>query len=103
MWNCLKLYGILCYNINKKIKTKKMDKNMRSMIPAGAKETLLDLIDEITISLDELRECEKTGTLGLYGEGSKAAFVQMLEFIQQRWEEAEQAGLDFDIESEFPV
>ncbi len=75
----------------------------RSMIPAPAKETLLDLIDEITMALEDLRDGELRGEVDRYGEGAKAAFVQMLEFIQQRWDEAEEHGLDFDIEAEFPV
>ena len=75
----------------------------RSMVPAGAKETLLDLIDEITASLEELQKSEEAGELDLYGEGAKAAFVQLLEFIQQRWEEGYNQGLNFDIEERFPV
>lgn len=80
-----------------------MDKMKRSMIPVNARQTLVDLIDEITVSLDELQDEEYSGSLGLYGEGSKAAYVHMLEFIQQRWEESEEEGLDFDIEAHFPV
>ena len=73
------------------------------MISVGARETLLDLIDEITVSLEELQKCEESGELDLYGEGAKAAFVQILEFVQQRWDEGPDQGLDFDIEEHFPV
>ncbi len=80
-----------------------MDKIRRSMIPTDAKEALLDLVDEITISLDDLQHKEHQGELDLYGEGLKAAYVHVLEFIQQRWKDSEEAGLDFDIETLFPV
>lgn len=80
-----------------------MYQKKRSMISVGAKETLLDLIDEITVSLEELQKCEESGELDLYGEGAKAAFVQVLEFVQQRWDEGPDQGLDFDIEEHFPV
>ena len=72
----------------------------RSMIPAEARETLLD---EITSSLEELQNSEESGELDLYGEGAKAVYVELLEFIQQRWKESEEQGLDFDIEERFPV
>ena len=75
----------------------------RSMIPAEARETLLDLIDEITSSLEELQNSGESGELDLYGEGAKAVYVELLEFIQQRWKESEEQGLDFDIEERFPV
>ena len=73
----------------------------RSMIPADARETLLDLIDEITVSLEELQDSEEAGELNLYGEGAKSVYVEVLEFIQQRWEESEEHGLDFDIEEKY--
>ena len=80
-----------------------MKEGMRSMVPASARETLLDLIDEITISLEELQAREESGELDGYGVGIKTAQVQVLEFIQQRWEEAFDEGLDFNIEKKFPV
>ena len=75
----------------------------RSMIAADAKETLLDLIDEVTIALEELQEDEVRGELNEYGEGAKAVYVQMLAFIRERWEESEEIGLDFNIEERFPI
>ena len=75
----------------------------RSMIAADAKETLLDLLDEVTIALEELQEDEVRGELNEYGEGAKAVYVQMLEFIRERWEESEEIGLDFNIEERFPI
>ncbi len=75
----------------------------RSMIATDAKETLLDLIDEVTIALEELQEDEVRGELNEYGEGAKAVYVQMLEFIRERWEESEEIGLDFNIEERFPI
>ena len=75
----------------------------RSMITADAHMTMLDLIDEVTIALEELQENEIQGKLDLYGEGSKAAYVHILEFIRERWEESEENGLDFNIEEQFPV
>ena len=80
-----------------------MKNRSRCMIPAEARETLLDLIDEITSSLEELQSSEESGELDLYGEGAKAVYVELLEFIQQRWKESEEQGLDFDIEERFPV
>ena len=94
----------ICYNIlREKSRNTKMDKMKRSMIPVNARQTLVDLIDEITASLEELQKSEEAGELDLYGEGAKAAFVQLLEFIQQRWEEGYDQGLNFDIEERFPV
>ncbi len=75
----------------------------RSMVATDAQETLEDLIDEITIALEELQESEMNNQLGLYGEGEKAAYVHMLGFIQQRWKDSEKFGLDYDIERRFPV
>lgn len=75
----------------------------RSMIAADSHVTLLDLIDEVTIALEELQESEIQGQLDLYGEGAKAAYVHILEFIRERWEESEDNGLDFNIEEQFPV
>ena len=75
----------------------------RSMIATDAKETLLDWIDEVTIALEELQEDEVRGELNEYGEGAKAVYVQMLEFIRERWEESEEIGLDFNIEERFPI
>ena len=97
----------MCYNvyaiIQRNGRSMKMAKIRRSMIPAESRETLLDLIDEITVTLEELQASERKGTLCPYGEGSKAAYVHVLEFIQQRWSESEEAGLGFNIEEEFPV
>ena len=80
-----------------------MKETIRSMIPADARETLLDLIDELTISLEDLQRREECGELDLYGVGIKTAQVQLLELIQQRWEESFEVGLDFDIEERFPI
>ena len=75
----------------------------RSMIAVGAEETLLDLIDEITMSLEELQDEEFEVRLGVYGEGSEAGCVEILEFIRERWEDSERNGLDFDMEAKFPI
>ncbi len=83
----------LCYNMSMQ----------RSMVATDAKETLLDLIDELTIALEDLQKQEIRGELDLYGEGAKAVYVQMLEFIRERWEESEANGLDFNIEERFPI
>ena len=80
-----------------------MKPRVYSMIQTDARETLLDLIDEITLALEDLQQEERRGRLNMYGEGEKTAFVQMLEFIQQRWEESDAQGLDYDIEEIFPV
>ena len=80
-----------------------MKPRVYSMIQTDARETLLDLIDEITLALEDLQQEERRGRLNMYGEGEKTAFVQMLEFIQQRWEESDEQGLDYDIEEVFPV
>ncbi len=80
-----------------------MKAHRRSMKPASARETMLDLIDELTISLEELQQREEAGDLDAYCAGIKTAQVQLLEFIQQRWEDSFDEGLDFNIEERFPV
>ena len=64
---------------------------------------LLSIIFLLSCALEKLQKSEEAGELALYGEGAKAAFVQLLEFIQQRWEEGYNQGLNFDIEERFPV
>ena len=73
------------------------------MQPANARETLLDLIDEIMCSLEEVQTLENNNTCHSFDKGRKFMLVQLLEFIQHRWEESQEVGLDFDIELFFPV
>ena len=70
----------------------------------SAEDTLLLLIDQITIALEELQG-EQNATGGpkdMFVDGAKNAYVTCLEFVKQ-WEKAEENGLDFDIEEIFPV
>ncbi len=103
MLSSLEKHQVICYNIEKFPGSLKMRLKMNSMVFVGAKQTLLDLIDELILTLEELQTNEEKGELNLYGEGAKAAFVQVVEFIQQRWDEGAEYGLDFDIEKQFPV
>lgn len=76
---------------------------MRADLKLEADQDLLFLIDYITMELDALEEAEQEdGKLSEYASGRKAALVECLEIVQQ-WEDAEENGLDWDIEGNFPV
>ena len=73
----------------------------RNFLPVDAKQTLLDLVDEVTCRLDELCELELEGELDECGEAEKAAYIIVLELIQHRWEESLENGLDYNIEVKY--
>ena len=67
----------------------------------SAEEILKMMIGRLTLYLDELAECEnQEGEQFAYGE--KTAYTECLEWIAF-WEEAEENGLDFDVESRYPL
>lgn len=67
----------------------------------SADETLITLID---LFLDYLEFFNDVFDLDIaqFVAGERIAYVECLEVIQN-WEYAEKNGLDFDIESRFPV
>ena len=67
-----------------------------------ADDVLKQMIDYITTSLEELEEEYPDGNIPERYLGMKTAYVECLELIQQ-WEKAEENGLDWDIEENFPV
>lgn len=67
-----------------------------------AEEILTMMMDCLISNLEECEEEEQKGKLSEFAYGSKTAYVEMLELIQ-RWEKAEEYGLDWDIEENFPV
>ena len=78
--------------------------NMINKRKFSAEEVLLFLMDEITMSLEELQDLEDElgGPRNQFAFGQKTALVTCLEFLKS-WEKAEENGLDFDIEEVFPV
>ena len=66
-----------------------------------AKETLLYLIDMLSLSLDELQR-EKRSDVDPFLYGEKTAYAECLELIQF-WEGAQAHGLDYKIEKKYPL
>lgn len=64
-------------------------------------EVLLSLIDVLISSLDELYSL-KDYKRNHFIEGEKTAYVECLEMIQ-RWESAEERGLNYNIETRYPL
>lgn len=63
-----------------------------------AKEVLIYLTETLLVYLDEL----SAAYIDPFTYGEKTAYVECLEIVQL-WEEAKAHGLDFDIESIYPV
>ena len=66
----------------------------------SAKEVLDYMVSVLLVYLEELSEVESSGDPFLYGE--KTAYIECLEWVQI-WEEAENSGLDFNIEKRYPL
>lgn len=67
----------------------------------SAKEILKMMIERLTLYLDELAECrDRESEQFEYGE--KTAYTECLEWIVF-WTHAEKYGLDFDVESRYPL
>ncbi len=64
----------------------------------NAKDTLKYLIGVLEDRLAELEESYGSQFI----EGQRIAYVECLEVVQ-RWEEAADCGLNYDIEERFPV
>lgn len=65
-------------------------------------DEVLEYITELFLSyLDEL-ESFSTDDADGFIEGQKTAYSECLEIIQQ-WEHSAECGLDFDIETRFPL
>ena len=65
----------------------------------NATELLEFILSSLLLALEELSHTSKQDTF-CYGE--KTAYVECLEWLQQ-WEQAEAHGLNFDVESRFPL
>lgn len=65
-----------------------------------AEEALKDLISEVIAMLVELNEV--TDGDELFIEGEKTALVECLEILKA-WEDADDNGLNFNIEEVFPL
>ncbi len=61
------------------------------------------LIDNAFLALEELSAVEKERPLTQFEFGLKTVHVELLETLQNLWEGAEAAGLDWDVEERFPV
>lgn len=64
----------------------------------GSEETIKRTIGMITENLEELNEEAITE----FGLGAKSAYVECLEYLQQ-WKNAEENGIDFEIEGRYPI
>lgn len=65
----------------------------------NAEEALKTLILYIAGNLEELKESE----YNLFISGERHAYVECLEIIQSAWKDSAENGLDFEIESRFPL
>lgn len=66
-----------------------------------AEEILVYLTRLLLFYMEELKEADnKDSELFCYGE--KTAYIECLEIIR-RWDKAEQCGLTFNIETEYPL
>ena len=68
----------------------------------NAEETLVAMIDYITVCLEEIASLDEKDLASQFQRGQETALVECLELIQ-RWEKASENGLDFNIEETFPV
>ena len=66
-----------------------------------ANELLNFLISLLTVYLEELSSASALDE-DLFCYGEKTAYTECLELLQE-WEFAEANGLDFDVESRFPL
>lgn len=66
----------------------------------NANEVLSDMIVLLIHYLNELSDCNETSAPFAYGE--KTAYVECLEMLSE-WENAEEKGLDFEVEKRFPL
>lgn len=66
-----------------------------------AEEVLNVMIQHLLVYLNELADCT-SGSEEEFAYGEKTAYTECLEWIQF-WEKAESCGLDFDIETRYPL
>ena len=67
----------------------------------SAEVILQRIIDQAMDSLEELAEARDAEGNSDYVEGAISVWDECLEIVQE-WEGAEEAGLDWDVEEEFP-
>lgn len=67
----------------------------------GAKEVLAHMAERLLEYLEELKDA-KSENADCFGYGERTAYTECLEMIQL-WENAKQAGLDFEIEKKYPL
>ena len=65
-----------------------------------AEEGLEHMISLLLLYLKELLEAENANAPFLYGK--RTAYTECLEWLQE-WEQAEDNGLDFEIEKRYPL
>lgn len=66
-----------------------------------AEEVLKTMIELLILYVEELAECKNVaGQEFEYGE--KTAYTECLEWIE-RWEDAKNNGLNFEVESRYPL
>ena len=66
-----------------------------------AKEVLEHMAERLLEYLEELRDT-KLDDADCFGYGERTAYTECLEMVQL-WENAKQAGLDFEIEKKYPL
>lgn len=66
-----------------------------------AKEVLEHMAERLLEYLEELKDI-KPDDADCFGYGERTAYTECLEMIQL-WENAKQAGLDFEIEKKYPL
>lgn len=64
--------------------------------------TLMYLIEILTAELKDVNELQEAQDERSVFYGMKSVYVEVLEILQQ-WDRAESCGLNFDIESKYPV
>ena len=67
----------------------------------NAEQTLISTIHTLTRYLYDLQEIKDTPH-DQFAYGEKTAYVECLEMLL-RWEKSETYGLDFDVETRFPL
>lgn len=67
----------------------------------SADEVLKDMIGLLLQYVDELSK-EQSDKNAEFAYGERTAYTECLEMLQ-KWENAEAAGLDFDVEEKYPL
>jgi len=68
---------------------------------ATAEEVIFELAELLLIYLEELKEI-KDSPEERFAYGEKTAYTEIAEMLQ-KWEQAEECGLGFEIEERYPL